>query len=350
MEKKYFKIKYNDKYYKNILIKKDYQNFIKSFQNSFPTIEENKLIFQSEINSKKYIFSNNIEYNIFIQNFSNFPKFIKLSYNYLNYDNNLKIHNGIQCNCCGLLPIIGNRFKCSVCVDYNLCEKCEKKIGENHNHCFIKLRNNESINLIKSKMNSICLNKNFKFNTLNNNNVFPIYVEMLNNGNISWSNPCYFSCIENESNLSGKNIKILKDINIEEKIKIKIILDLSNIKKDGIYKSVWSLTNEKNQFFGEKITFYLNCKFENEKIQENIQRIKLNKINNIKSEKTNNIDYLNLLKEMKNEYKNLLNLNDFIIINALMNTHGNKKLAYENLCTQNKFSCVKKLLEKNNIC
>ena len=346
MEKKYFKIKYNDLYYKNILIKKEYQNFIESFQNSFPNIEENKLLFQCEINSKKYTFSNQKEYSIFIQNISKFPKFIKLSYKYINFD--LKIHNGIQCNFCGLLPIIGNRFKCSVCLDYNLCDKCEKEIGENHKHCFIKLRNNESINLIKSKMNYICLNKNYKFNTLNNNNIFPIFVELLNSGNVSWSNPCYFSCLENESDLSGKFIKILKDIHIEEKIKIKIILDLSNIKKDGIYKSVWCLKNEKNQFFGEKITFYINCKFENEKIKENIKTIKLNKIKVIKSRNSNNIDYLNLMKEMKNEYKILLNVNDFIIINALMNTRGNKKLAFENLCTQIKFSsCVKKLLEKN---
>jgi len=345
MEKKYFKIKYNDMYYKNIFIKKEYQNFIESFKNSFPTIEENKLIFQCEINSKKYTFSNQLEYCIFLQNISKFPKFIKLSYNYINCD--LKIHIGIQCNFCGLLPIIGNRFKCSVCHDYNLCEKCEKEIGEDHNHCFIKLRNSESINLIKSKMNYICLNKKYKFNTLNNNNIFPIYVELLNSGNVSWSNPCYFSCLEKESDLSGKFIKILKDIHIEENIKIKIILDLSNIKKDGIYKSVWCLKNEKNQFFGKKITFYINCKFENEKIQENIKTIKLNKINIIKSGNINNIDYLNLLKEMKNEYKILLNVNDFIIINALMNTRGNKKLAFENLCTQIKFSCVKKLLEKN---
>ena len=53
-------------------------------------------------------------------------------------------HHGIKCNKCGKEPIIGFRFKCSVC-NYNLCEGCEQKNTQTqeHKHNFIKMRNEE---------------------------------------------------------------------------------------------------------------------------------------------------------------------------------------------------------------
>ena len=54
-------------------------------------------------------------------------------------------HHGIKCNKCQTEPIVGYRYKCSVCKDYNLCEKCEQKNSETeeHAHNFIKMRNEE---------------------------------------------------------------------------------------------------------------------------------------------------------------------------------------------------------------
>ena len=54
-------------------------------------------------------------------------------------------HNGIKCNKCGIEPIVGYRYKCSICKNYNLCQKCELKNDETgeHNHDFIKMRNEE---------------------------------------------------------------------------------------------------------------------------------------------------------------------------------------------------------------
>lgn len=34
------------------------------------------------------------------------------------------VHPHIICDGCGANPIIGNRFKCVVCADFDLCEKC----------------------------------------------------------------------------------------------------------------------------------------------------------------------------------------------------------------------------------
>ncbi len=49
---------------------------------------------------------------------------------------------GIKCNECGK-EIIGIRYKCSKCKEYNLCEKCELKnyINKKHRHIFEKVNN-----------------------------------------------------------------------------------------------------------------------------------------------------------------------------------------------------------------
>jgi hypothetical protein len=36
------------------------------------------------------------------------------------------VHQDIRCDQCNCLPIVGKRFKCVVCEDFDLCEKCEK--------------------------------------------------------------------------------------------------------------------------------------------------------------------------------------------------------------------------------
>ena len=56
----------------------------------------------------------------------------------------LPIHNGVQCDGCGVFPIVGCRYKCSVCGNFDYCEECEKKLGEKHGHPFIKLSKPEN--------------------------------------------------------------------------------------------------------------------------------------------------------------------------------------------------------------
>jgi len=53
------------------------------------------------------------------------------------------IHHEIKCQKCFKEPIVGYRFKCSECNDYNLCQDCEEKnsINEDHPHFFLKIRN-----------------------------------------------------------------------------------------------------------------------------------------------------------------------------------------------------------------
>ena len=53
-------------------------------------------------------------------------------------DNQPPVHEGYICDGCDG-PIIGCRYKCSVCKDYNLCEKCEELFSEEHQHPLIKI-------------------------------------------------------------------------------------------------------------------------------------------------------------------------------------------------------------------
>lgn len=49
----------------------------------------------------------------------------------------LNTHPGVACDGCGVHPIIGIRYKCSVCKNFDYCEVCEDR--QAHDHPFIKI-------------------------------------------------------------------------------------------------------------------------------------------------------------------------------------------------------------------
>ena len=54
-------------------------------------------------------------------------------------DNKPKVlHNHIICDDCGKKYIEGIRYKCAICHDFDLCEKCEAK--SDHPHPFLKIK------------------------------------------------------------------------------------------------------------------------------------------------------------------------------------------------------------------
>lgn len=48
------------------------------------------------------------------------------------------VHRHVICDECMAKPITGIRYKCAVCADFDLCEKCEAK--STHEHPFLKIR------------------------------------------------------------------------------------------------------------------------------------------------------------------------------------------------------------------
>jgi len=51
-------------------------------------------------------------------------------------------HPNVSCDGCAQ-PLFGIRYKCSVCENFDYCEKCEEKNSESHDHPFIKIRQPE---------------------------------------------------------------------------------------------------------------------------------------------------------------------------------------------------------------
>jgi len=47
-------------------------------------------------------------------------------------------HHGITCDGCGESPILGVRYKCAVCKDFDYCSNCEEKLD--HDHPFLKIK------------------------------------------------------------------------------------------------------------------------------------------------------------------------------------------------------------------
>jgi len=50
------------------------------------------------------------------------------------------IHGSVSCDGCGAFPIVGTRYTCSVCPDYDLCSSCEDKGVHPAQHPLIKHR------------------------------------------------------------------------------------------------------------------------------------------------------------------------------------------------------------------
>ena len=50
------------------------------------------------------------------------------------------VHRSITCNHCSISPIRGIRFKCSNCVDFDLCEQCENLCVHDPLHLVLKIR------------------------------------------------------------------------------------------------------------------------------------------------------------------------------------------------------------------
>ena len=50
------------------------------------------------------------------------------------------VHRGVTCNSCDMMPIRGIRYRCSNCLDYDLCETCEAQQVHYKTHLMYKVR------------------------------------------------------------------------------------------------------------------------------------------------------------------------------------------------------------------
>ena len=154
---------------------------------------------------------------------------------------NFEVHSGIKCQKCFITPIIGIRYKCSVCNNYNLCEKCEKENSESmyHPHIFLKYAKKEE---------QIMLNEE---DEENNNEKKNDIINKYNNKKkeIKKSNIIF------DFNEIGNNYKNKKEeiINTDIKEKKEEDNNINNLKKIGEKKN--DLNNYSYQCLNDKLSF-----------------------------------------------------------------------------------------------
>lgn len=53
------------------------------------------------------------------------------------------IHHNVTCDGCGVSPIVGVRYKCSVLKNFDFCSVCEERRG--HEYAFLKIYKPEQV-------------------------------------------------------------------------------------------------------------------------------------------------------------------------------------------------------------
>ncbi|EDV98766.1 GH13424 [Drosophila grimshawi] len=64
---------------------------------------------------------------------------------------NFIIHDGVECDSCNLAPIIGFRYKCVQCPNFDLCQSCERA-HKHPNHMMVRMPNNNGPSVIDAWM------------------------------------------------------------------------------------------------------------------------------------------------------------------------------------------------------
>ena len=276
------KVKLNQEFEKKIeKIKTDYDNEYKNKEKEYDNIINQ--ISQKIINSNLNI--SNLEQN-----------------------SNQIEHKGIQCKKCFINPIIGLRYKCVECNDYNLCQKCEeenaKKGFHDSEHNFIKIRKPQKKNqeiIIekkefkenekeKEKEKQIDIdNKVYSYSCSNilTLNAFiyegtpekDIEIILKNNGREKWPNGKTKLIYDKTSQIKGDDI-YLQSQNIDEEIKYNIAIKNLQGLKDGEYRIIlWFNVNGIN--FGDKLTLQINIKKKKSPEEEDLDKY-IDKINDFR--------------------------------------------------------------------
>ena len=130
---------------------------------------------------------------------------------------NLNIHRNIKCENCNQKPIIGIRFKCLECKEYNLCDNCMSLNDEKNFHIhdsFKKIRkeivnNNKTYSYLCEDDLTFIYNKNSIKRTQNNKNVkIAINTVLKNNGNKQWPEDTIFKYDKIKSTIKCNDCKL----------------------------------------------------------------------------------------------------------------------------------------------
>ena len=108
----------------NIENDEDNKKIVDIIEKNFETFKEN-LINESNIQSTQIVMESKLKFE---------------DKQDIETPNSVEVHKGSVCNGCGEFPIIGIRYQCVECKDFDYCEKCHEEKKYIHKHPFYKLR------------------------------------------------------------------------------------------------------------------------------------------------------------------------------------------------------------------
>lgn len=168
------------------------------------------------------------------------------------------VHKGIKCNQCGKKDIIGIRYKCSTCPNYNLCENCEEDSTHDENHIFVKIREPVSAEKqLEEKITQSMLKRNARDFTVEpkvikikqNDYISLINVTLTNNGDFTWKKGTVFKCIKEKSNLSVGDLDIKEDIKPGNSVTLELVFEKedNDFSQKELYVSFKLIDDKLNQ-------------------------------------------------------------------------------------------------------
>ena len=163
---------------------------------------------------------------------------LKMNQNTHNIMNSaLMLHQGIKCEKCQTLPLIGHRYKCPKCLNYNLCEKCEELNAEiefHPHHNFILKRNPEGTS-INTGYSYECLTSNLETHQKYGTESFIVTIKLYNSGNQIWPfEKTILKCKKEVSTIFCKKC-ILQPLDMNQTTEVNLIFDKCNKIPKGEY-------------------------------------------------------------------------------------------------------------------
>ncbi len=221
---------------------------------------------------------NNNNFNLYIKNLEDLEKMrndeflekkndlekLKSEFLKINEINNYK-HFNIKCKKCGKNPIKGLLYKCSICKDYYLCDKCEQinYLENTHQHYFLKIRKTskklkfydspknkvEEEQTPDNKLNiehvySLTIKRKLNFNN-NKFNLYSIEYDFEKTKNLNQND--LEKTIDNKNFYSCKIEQKTKFINQNNDNQIKLIIENNGENKWIINKTFLKI--QKNEYF-----------------------------------------------------------------------------------------------------
>ena len=169
-----------------------------------------------------------------------------------------------ECNNCQINPIKKKRYKCSKCINYNLCENCEEKNSLEffHPHSnFILIRENKN-NFSENPYSYQCLTKNLVFDIKEENiiddKIIIKNILLKNNFILPWpgNNNTYIKCNKAISTIFCEKI-FLPNLVLGNSVNIDFIFLKANKIPKGKYNCICNFYVNNIQY-GEPLELFIN--------------------------------------------------------------------------------------------